>query len=53
MTPHDRISHLQKKIAERDLSGVLILYSRDVFYYTGTAQPSCLVVLPDDYRLFR
>ena len=50
--PHDRISHLQKKIAEQDLAGALILYSRDVFYYTGTAQPSYLVVLPDDYRLF-
>jgi Xaa-Pro aminopeptidase len=50
--PHDRISHLQKKLSEHNLSGALILYSRDVFYYTGTAQPSYLVVLPDDYRLF-
>ncbi len=50
--PHDRISHLQKKLSEQNLSGALIVYSRDVFYYTGTAQPSYLVVLPDDYRLF-
>jgi Xaa-Pro dipeptidase len=29
-----------------------LFYSRDVFYYSGTAQPAYLVVLPDDYRLF-
>jgi len=52
MKPQDRISHLQKKLGEQDLSAVLIFYSRDVFYYTGTAQPSYLVILPDDYRLF-
>jgi Xaa-Pro aminopeptidase len=52
MAPHDRISLLQKNLSEQELSGALILYSRDVFYYTGTAQPSYLVVLPDDYRLF-
>ncbi|MCX5826513.1 MAG: hypothetical protein NTV58_00695 [Deltaproteobacteria bacterium] len=53
MKQHDWISHLQKKVAEHDLSGALIFYSRDVFYYTGSAQPSYRVVLPDDYRLFR
>jgi Xaa-Pro dipeptidase len=52
MKRHDRISHVQKKLAELDLSGALIFYSRDVFYYTGTAQPSYLVILPNDYRLF-
>ena len=35
-----------------DLSGVLLFYSRDVFYYTGTAQPSYFFVSPQDYRLF-
>jgi len=34
------------------LAGALLVYSRDVFYYTGTAQPSYLVILPDDYTLF-
>jgi Xaa-Pro aminopeptidase len=48
----DRINHLQKKLEEQDLAGALIFYSRDVLYYTGTAQPSYLVILPDDYRLF-
>jgi Xaa-Pro dipeptidase len=52
MNSHDRISHVQKNLVEQDLSGALIFYSRDVFYYTGTAQPSYLVILPDDYRLF-
>jgi Xaa-Pro aminopeptidase len=52
MKPDDRIHHLQKKIKEQDLAGALLSYSRDVFYYTGTAQPSYLAVLPDDYRLF-
>ena len=48
----DRIEFLQGKIREQGLSGVLLLYSRDIFYYTGTAQPSYLVVLPEDYLLF-
>ena len=52
MKPQDRISNLQKKLGEQDLAGALIFYSRDVFYYTGTAQPSYLLILPDDYRLF-
>ncbi|MGZ3649170.1 MAG: M24 family metallopeptidase, partial [Syntrophales bacterium] len=52
MKPQDRISHLQNKLSEQDLAGALIFYSRDVFYYTGTAQPSYLLILPDDYRLF-
>lgn len=52
MKPQDRINNLQKKLGEQDLAGALIFYSRDVFYYTGTAQPAYLVVLPDDYRLF-
>jgi Xaa-Pro aminopeptidase len=52
MKPHDRIKHLQKKLGEQNLAAALLFYSRDVFYYTGTAQPSYLVILPDDYRLF-
>lgn len=52
MRPYDRILHLQKKLVEQHLSAALLFYSRDVFYYTGTAQPSYLAILPDDYRLF-
>ncbi|MBC8392159.1 MAG: aminopeptidase P family protein [Deltaproteobacteria bacterium] len=48
----DRIKILQDKIKEGELSSALLFYSRDILYYTGTAQPSYLVVLPEDYFLF-
>jgi Xaa-Pro aminopeptidase len=48
----NRIKLLQGKIQELELYGALLFYSRDVLYYTGTAQPSYLVVLPQDYFLF-
>lgn len=47
-----RIRSLQEKIGLRGLEGALLFYSRDIYYYSGTAQPAWLVVLPDDYRLF-
>lgn len=43
---------LQEKISERGLTGAIVFFSRDVYYYSGTAQPAYLVILPDDYRLF-
>ena len=49
MARKERIKCLQEKIKEHGLGGALLFYSRDVFYYTGTAQPSYLVVLPEDY----
>jgi Xaa-Pro dipeptidase len=52
MDRKERIHVLQDKITQEGLSGALLFYSRDIFYYTGTAQPSYLVVLPDDYFLF-
>ena len=48
----DRIKNLQDRIREQAISGAVLFYSRDVLYYTGTAQPSYLVVLPEDYFLF-
>jgi len=48
----NRIRILQDKILEGELSAALLFYSRDVLYYTGTAQPSYLVVLPQEYFLF-
>jgi len=48
----NRISVLQRRLAEKGLGAVLLVYSRDVLYYTGTAQPSCLLVTPDDYTLY-
>jgi Xaa-Pro dipeptidase len=51
--PHpSRIRLLQEKIRQRSLAGAILFYSRDVYYYSGTAQPAYLVVLPDDYKLF-
>jgi len=48
----NRIKTLQDKIQEEELFAALLFYSRDVLYYTGTAQPSYLVVIPKDYFLF-
>ncbi len=39
-------------IKASDFSAVLLFYSRDVFYYTGTAQPCYLFVSPQTYCLF-
>jgi Xaa-Pro aminopeptidase len=47
-----RIETLQKTIEAQDVSGALLFYSRDVFYYTGTAQPSYFFVWPQGYCLF-
>ncbi len=52
MKPEKRIGVLQEKMRERGLSAALLSYSRDLLYYTGTAQPSYLVVLPAEYLLF-
>jgi len=52
MAWEDRIKILQKEMTNNGLGGLLLFYSRDIMYYTGTAQPSYLVVLPDDYFLF-
>ena len=52
MTHIARIARLQKTIQERGLAGALVFYSRDLLYYTGTAQPAYLVVRPTDYMLF-
>jgi len=48
----ERIKVLQKKLAEGGIDAALLIYSRDVLYYTGTAQPSCLLVTPGDYALY-
>jgi len=48
----NRIRLLQRRLAEEGLDAALLVYSRDILYYTGTAQPSCLLVTPDDYTLY-
>jgi Xaa-Pro aminopeptidase len=47
-----RITTLQGHLKEQGWGGALLFHSRDVFYYTGTAQPAYLFVFPDDYHLF-
>ena len=47
-----RIAGLQERLKARGLSGAFLFYSRDIYYYTGTAQPSYLAVRPDEARLF-
>jgi Xaa-Pro aminopeptidase len=47
-----RIKTLQEIIRSNNLTGVLLFYSRDVFYYTGTSQPSYFFVSPQHYCLF-
>jgi len=47
-----RIKWLQNKLQDEKLSAALLFYSRDILYYTGTAQPAYLVVFPEDYFLF-
>lgn len=47
-----RIEKLQKILKENNIFAALLTYSRDNFYFTGTAQPSYLVVMQDSYNLF-
>ncbi len=46
-----RIKDFQKKMSEAKMDAAILILSRDVFYYTGTAQPCIFLVTPDDYRL--
>jgi Xaa-Pro aminopeptidase len=48
----DRLSTLQRKLSHKAITCAILFYSRDVFYYTGTAQPAYLVVTPHDYCLY-
>jgi Xaa-Pro dipeptidase len=52
MNLQDRIKVLQCRVKEQGLAGALLTYSRNIFYYTGTAQPSYLAVWPENFRLF-
>ncbi|MEN6319395.1 MAG: Xaa-Pro peptidase family protein [Syntrophaceae bacterium] len=52
MDRENRIKILQDTVKELGLCGAVLSYSRDILYYTGTAQPSYLVILLDDYFLF-
>ena len=49
--PLKRIKHLQRVLSENLAHAALIHYSRSLLYYTGTTQPSVLIVTPQDYCL--
>lgn len=49
--PLKRISALQKRIADDGIDTVLLNYSKSIFYYAGTVQPSILTITPEDYHL--
>jgi Xaa-Pro aminopeptidase len=47
----NRLSGLQRELTRKNACAVLC-YSRNILYYTGTAQPAYLVVFPDAFHLF-
>jgi Xaa-Pro aminopeptidase len=47
----ERIARLQEAMTREGIHAAMILYSRDLLYYTGTTQPSTLLVTPCQYRL--
>lgn len=51
INPLQRITEFQRRMREGGLDAALLNYSKSLFYYTGTTQPSYLVVSPEDYRL--
>ncbi|MBI4595951.1 MAG: aminopeptidase P family protein [Candidatus Tectomicrobia bacterium] len=50
--PKTRIIVLQGNMAENGITGAILTYSRDIYYYTGTARPSILAVTPSSLALF-
>jgi Xaa-Pro aminopeptidase len=46
-----RLRNLQQKLLDLDVDVAVLILSRDIFYYSGTAQPCILVVTLNDYFL--
>ncbi|GBF34660.1 Xaa-Pro aminopeptidase [Desulfocucumis palustris] len=46
-----RLKIFQERLLELEIKAAVLILSRDIFYYTGTAQPCILVVTPKDYFL--
>lgn len=46
-----RLNNLQERLLELEIKAAVLILSRDIFYYTGTAQPCILVVTQNDYFL--
>jgi len=50
--PQLRIKELQRNLTPANLDVALLHYSRDIYYYTGFAEPSLLLVTPQESILF-
>jgi len=50
-SPFKRITSFQKRIVNADIDVVLLNYSKSIFYYAGTTQPSILIITQEDYHL--
>ncbi|MBA4397679.1 MAG: hypothetical protein C0394_09910 [Syntrophus sp. (in: bacteria)] len=50
-SPLRRIRGIQERLGDIAVDAVLLNYSKSVYYYTGTTQPSFLLVSPRDYHL--
>ena len=46
-----RLRNFQQRLLELEINAAVLILSRDIFYYTGTAQPCILVVTQNDYFL--
>ncbi|MCG6533643.1 MAG: Xaa-Pro peptidase family protein [Syntrophales bacterium LBB04] len=42
---------LQSSLRDAGFNAALLSYSKSLYYYTGTTQPSCLIITPDDFVL--
>ena len=51
MNHSNRIRVLQEAIGKAGVAAAVLHYSRSTLYYAGTAQPSLLVITPDDHCL--
>ena len=49
--PLKRINELQERMVREGIDTLFLNYSRSIFYYTGTTQPSILLMTPKDYHL--
>jgi Xaa-Pro dipeptidase len=50
-SPLRRIRSIQERLGDIAVDAVLLNYSKSVYYYTGTTQPSFLIVSPQDFHL--
>ncbi len=50
-SPLQRIEVLQKSLLDAGVDVALLCYSKSLYYYSGTTQPSFLIVTPEDFDL--